>query len=153
MGYLLRGFLGKGTAQLLDHMIVIEALLGGTQTRTERMAKRLGRILGKTDEETWQIKEDFERIYRARCDLVHGTLGDQSIDNQSLRRARYFARCATLWFIHCVNYAARSEIGKRVDPGQIRADILALIDQGRDNVGRLADLADTLPKSFPHLDW
>ena len=68
-----KAFFAEGLEQLLWHITTIEALLGEDATGlTEKLARRIAAICGKTKKEKDNLRKKFKKLYTFRSDLVHG---------------------------------------------------------------------------------
>jgi hypothetical protein len=113
--------------KMLWNIVTIEALLGEKGDGvTERLASRLCRILGKSDDERKEIKRDFKKIYDLRCSFVHGRSWDEKIDRKYLLQSRDLARRACLWFFFLLSFISTS---CQYSPKKhFRENVLSLID-------------------------
>jgi hypothetical protein len=82
--------------RLIDGWIGLEALLTTSNERsetTDKISRRLGRLLGRTQAERLEVKREAKKLYDRRCAVVHGskttddlrTEADRAVD--LLRRA------------------------------------------------------------------
>jgi hypothetical protein len=113
--------------QLLWHITSIEALLAEPKKSITRLLKdRLSHILGETKNERKRIRDEFNKIYDIRCDLVHGNPWQEGLSYKYLLDARNFARETCLWFIYFLSILKN----KVTDDADIpsRNDILSFID-------------------------
>jgi hypothetical protein len=123
--------LSKATEQLLWHITTIEALLGEEgEGITSKLKHRLANILGKDYKGgRKKVKELFYKIYKMRCNLVHGRGYGEDISIDYLYEARNLARKACIWFIIYLNIIINKDCYKVAKP--TREDILTLIDSNR----------------------
>jgi hypothetical protein len=129
--YLLKAFFHdhfyRPMDQMLWNIVAIEALLGEKGGGlTNRLATRLSRILGKSDDERKKIKRMFNRIYELRCNLVHGKSWVEKFDRKYLCESRELARRAIMWFFDLLSYISTT---CQFNPKKhFRENILSLID-------------------------
>jgi hypothetical protein len=97
--YFVRAFQTEGLDQLLWHWVAIEALVGGgpDEPVSRTIRDRLKRMLGSTESDQEEIKEQFEQLYRLRNDLVHGNVFLGSVPGTDLYNLRELARQSILW--------------------------------------------------------
>jgi hypothetical protein len=150
--------------ELLWHIIAIEALRGKNEERaTEQLARRTALILGRTEQQRKQVRQQFRELYDFRSDLVHGQRFKKSIYQGHRRRAREFARCAIIWFLHYLSHIQGTIPSSQNIP--TREDFIDYLDQAEtahlskwkqdllqhpSNPTRLMDV----PSGFPHVqDW
>lgn len=152
LGYFIKAFLSEGLEQLLWHITVLEALLGEKgKGVTERLARRIASILGKSDDERKAIRKKFEELYGFRCNLVHGNPFQKQTYVRHLRDARNLARQTLLWFLHYLN---EIQTGFPKEDIPTREEILTLLDLEQNSKVRLAQLIDSLPGGFPYVrEW
>jgi len=157
LGYFTKAFFTQpGLEQLLWHVIVLEALLGEEgKGITERLAKRIGLILGKGENERQEISSRFRELYKVRNSLVHGK-SQSKADVMALIDAYRFSRLAIIWFLNYLS-SIQSEVAKCQGDSSIpnRKELLMLLDSHVHTfTGKLHQLKDKLPSKFPHVpDW
>jgi hypothetical protein len=93
-------FTDNSCEQIYWHMLTVEALLGDKQPNlTERLATRVSSIYFPPGPDRDKCKANFRRLYKARCDIIHGhSLGPARL-TWVVNEARYTARDLTVWFL------------------------------------------------------
>jgi len=153
LGNFIKAFFAEGLEQMLWHITTLEALLGEKgEGVTERLARRIASILGKSEDERKAIRKQFKDLYRFRCDLVHGNPFQKPIYVGHLRDIRNLARRTLLWFLHYLeNIQGRIPHDQAGESLPTREDILMLLDLDENSRARLAWLIDSLPSGFPYV--
>jgi hypothetical protein len=152
LGYFTKAFFSPpNLEQLLWHIVVLEALLGeGPEGITERLARRIGLILGKDENERKRISKMFRTLYDVRSTLVHGK-PRSTADVTAIIDACRFSRLAIIWFLHYLSNI-QSEIAKsKVGEVPNRQELLMFIDIEGDTRTRLHWLMDRIPSKFPYI--
>jgi len=153
LGYFTKAFLTPPNPdQLLWHIVIMEALLGeGPDGITERLARRIGLILGKDKNERKNISKRFRKLYDVRSSLIHGKSQSRA-DVTAIVDAYRFSRLAILWFLNYLSNI-QSEIAKRKTGEKIpnRQEVLMLIDVDVDRRTHLRWLMDRVPSDFPYV--
>ena len=157
IGNLIKAFFTDGLEQLLWHITALDALLGEKHSTREPMARRSAALLGTTKGQKEEIREQFEKLYRLRCDLVHGNQFKKDIHRKQLFEARMIVLQVMIQFVHYLGKIA-AEIEKGAWKGDIpdREDFLILLDRriGNAEQNRLQGILKHLPKAFPSApDW
>lgn len=119
--FLVRAALSDGMDQIMAHMTAIEAAIGlqsdfsnkgrasaDQMKATERMAKRVGRLLGDA-----QAESDYTALFKIRSGFVHGRAIQRSIPSKDRDMARRLARRVALALIDAANGPAGQ--GTRAD--------------------------------------
>jgi hypothetical protein len=156
LGNFIKAFFTGGLEQMLWHITVLEALLGEKgKGVTERLARRIASILGKSEGERKTLRKQFKELYSFRCDLVHGNPYQKQTYVGHLRNARNLARQTLLWFLH---YLGTFQAGiPHYQPAEsipTREDILTLLDLDQNSRVRLSRLIDSLSSGFPYVrEW
>ncbi len=138
--------------QLLWHITVLEALLGeGPEGITERLARRIGLILGKDKNERKKISKRFRRLYEVRSSLVHGKSQSRA-DVTAIIDAYRFSRLAIIWFLNYLSNI-QSEIAKCKATERVpsRQEVLMLLDIDADMRTHLRWLMDRVSTDFPYV--
>jgi hypothetical protein len=127
---IVKAFFSEGFEDLLSNIIAMEALLGDEPIK-ETIANRLSTILGGTEKQRARIQEKFIKLYKFRCNIVHGENVKRNVYEGHLREAREFVRKTILGIINYINFyqpsAKTGEIRKLLD----RSEILKAIDKGK----------------------
>jgi hypothetical protein len=98
---LTKAYFAGGLDQLLWYITSIEALLGERgEELSEKLARRIAAIMGKTKNEKKDIKKRFKALYDFRSALVHGNKFRKEVYWGHLREAREFARICLVWFLN-----------------------------------------------------
>ena len=153
LGYFVKAFLAPpNLEQLLWHIVVLEALLGeGPEGVTERLARRIGLILGKDESERQKISRRFRKLYEVRSSLVHGRSQSRA-DVAAIIDAYRFSRLAIIWFLNYLSNIqseiAKCKTGERVPN---RQEVLMLLDVDADRRTHLRWLMDRVPSDFPYV--
>jgi hypothetical protein len=154
LGFLAKAFFTNGVEQLLWHITTIEALFGENSGGiTERLARRVSRVLGNTEVKRTEIRKSFRGLYETRSKLVHGTSTPNVVQAGHLRTARQFARSLMLWFVRWLDEIALRADG---DPARLpkRRDLLQFLDLESDSRSHIKWLAESMPSEFPRVsDW
>jgi hypothetical protein len=152
-GFVTKAFFTYELEQLLWHMAALEALLGENREGiTDRIARRIGSILGPTAAEQKAIRKQFKELYDFRSDLVHGDEFGKQIWEGHLRDARNLTRRVMLWFLHLM-----ASIEPQVLPGERpaalpnREELLLLLDLESSARARVSGLLTGVPAGFPHV--
>jgi hypothetical protein len=184
MTYLTRAFQTEGLDQCLWHMVAIEALVGERGSKvTEKIARRLARMLGSDKSTREDIEKEFKDLYGLRCDLVHGRspgecssravdteiralpgrdrIGLGSFRGEQIARVakiRQRARQASLWFARWLGDLRRTYSGDAPLPTQ--EQLLSVLDSRKsrrpriENLQQIEKLLTALPGQFPNVvDW
>jgi len=157
LGYFMKAFLvPPNLEQLLWHIVVLEALLGeGPEGVTERLARRIGLILGKDKNERQKISKRFRKLYEVRSSLVHGKYQSRA-DVTAIIDAYRFSRLAIIWFLNYLSNV-QSEIVKYKTTDEKmpnRQELLTLLDVDADRRSRLQWLMNRVPSDFPYVrEW
>jgi len=149
--FLSRAFFSEGAQQLLWHMTALESLLGEKKEGlTNLLAKRLGSVLGGTEQERKEIRKSFQDLYELRSRLVHGDeqVLDQRTRENHLREARSFTRRTLVWFLHYLEHV--HEATRNIENVPTREELLSMLDLKVDSRGRVEHLLKILPPDFPH---
>jgi len=148
---LAHGSLSDGYEQLLQHVNVVETLLGGEERGLSgRLGKRVASLLGDTKAQRKKLKEEFEVVYGVRSKLVHGEQLPATGLEGHIRSARRFARESCLWFVRFLSEVlGHEEEGRHLDWAPTREDFLAAIDTGRTTRARLAKLFEEMQDNLP----
>lgn len=111
---LAKAFITDGPEQLLWHITALESLLGENKPRnTNRLARRIGSILGADANAKGALDSRFRELYGFRCKLVHGNQPDTVLFRRHLREARELARQTVLWFLHYLKQLPESDLPTR----------------------------------------
>jgi len=157
LAYFIKAFFtAEGFEQMLWHITTLEALLGEKgEGLTERLARRIASILGRSENERKDIRKQFKELYDFRSDLVHGSSFQKLVYVGHLRNARNLARRTLFWFLHYLHYIQARFSSSQLTKGvPTREEILALIDLDPHSRLRLGQLIDNLPPEFPHVsEW
>jgi hypothetical protein len=159
MNFLVKAFFSDfsgGIEQLLWHIVAVEATLGESGAGvTERLKRRVSAILAHSEDEAKQIRDEFNKLYKLRNTLVHGSakLGTKEVFLGHLGQAREIARRVVCWMlcylVHVRKTCPSSSVGLPT-----REDILLSLDMDDPSRARLSTLLATLPEGFPHIpDW
>lgn len=154
LGFLVKAFFTYDLEQLLWHIAALEALLGENKEGiTDRLARRVGVILGANEAEAQVLRKQFKELYTFRSDLVHGDEFEKQIWEGHLRTGRNLARRVVLWFLHFLaGVLDRAPDGGYPDGLPRREELLLLIDQEPSARARLAKVMSTLPPEFPRVE-
>ena len=157
IGNLIKAFFTDGLEQLLWHVTALDALLGEKHSTREPIARRSTGLLGITKGQKEEIREQFEKLYKLRCDLVHGNQFKKDIHRKQLFEARMMVLQVMIRFVHYLGEIA-AEKKKGVWEGDIpdREDFLTLLDRMINNADqkRLQTILNHLPNGFPSApDW
>jgi hypothetical protein len=154
LSFLVKAFSTYDLEQLLWHIAALEALLGENKEGiTERLARRVGAILGENEAEAQVLRKQFKELYAFRSDLVHGDEFDKQVWEGHLRTGRDLGRRVVLWFLHFLaSIVDQAPAGGYPDGLPRREELLLLIDQESSARARLAQVMATLPPDFPHVD-
>ena len=153
MKYFVKAFFAEGMEQMLWHITVLEALMGEKgEGVTEKLARRISIILGKSNQERKKLKKDFKDLYNLRSELVHGKYFDHGIKGKYFLFARELARRSLLWFINYL-YKVQKDIIEVEGEEKIptREDILSILDMEKSERVRIHKLLGMLPPEFPGL--
>ena len=150
MGNLIKAFFTDELEQLLWHITALEALLGEERGIRRSIAKRSATIIGTTEGKKEEIREQFTRLYKLRCDLVHGNQFKKDIHRQQLFEARMMVLQVTIWFVHYLGEtAAKMNEGTWGSMVPTRKDFFNLLDQSDADQKRLRTIRNNLPNEFP----
>lgn len=152
MGYIGKAFLAMpDLEQLLWNITVLDSLLSEKSDVTQTMKRRIGLILGTTDQERKEIRKQFDELYDFRSDLVHGNTFKKKAQHHHLANARYFARQVMGWFVDYLlwvdNDFRQREIGYEHYPR--RDELLSVLDFDKPSLNRLNRFMGRLPAGFP----
>ena len=151
LGFLTKAFFVNGLEQLLWHIASIEALLGERGNGvTNRLADRVGNILGGTKEECKSFKKQFKEVYDFRSGLVHGREFTDQIWESHLYHARDMARRILCWFLNFLRIAQDTLESTNPHGYLNRQEILAAIDLGSTTIKSLSNISGSLPPKFPN---
>ncbi|MCM8792677.1 MAG: HEPN domain-containing protein [Candidatus Omnitrophica bacterium] len=92
---------------LVNYVIALEALYFDKETSEmrERLANRIANLLGKNSEEKTEIRKRMLKIYKDRCDYVHGKSADINKDFSSQQNwLRNILRLSLLSFFSLSKY-------------------------------------------------
>jgi hypothetical protein len=120
----------KASEQLLWHVIAIESMLSSEERfgeNTKIMCRRISSILGKDDDERKKLEETFEKIYRIRSRLVHGSLYDEQQLKESLYEVREMSRKCCIWFLKLFDNLKKDISGDQIVP--TIKDIFQVLDR------------------------
>jgi hypothetical protein len=146
-GFLMKAFFTSELEQLLWHMAALEALLGENRTGvTERLAQRIGIIVGRTDAERRAIRKQFRELYSFRSDLVHGDEFGKQIWEGHLREARNLTRRVMVWFLHLLGNIEGQVRPEEKPAGLPKREEILLLTRTR-----VSDLLTGVPAEFPHI--
>lgn len=157
LGFLVKAFFAEGIEQLLWHMTAVEAVLEERREsgQTKLLRSRVGLVLGRTDDERKEIRNQFDELYSLRCDLVHGDakLGDREIYLGHLGRAREMARRIVLWMLQFLSHIRSNWPASDVGLPS-REDILRVLDMSTQSRAKTSGLLIRLPADFPNTsEW
>lgn len=152
-GFLMKAFFTYELEQLVWHVAALEALLGENKVGiTDRLARRIGAIVGRTDAEQRAIRKQFKELYDFRSDLVHGDEFGKQIWEGHLRDARNLTRRVMVWFLH---FLANIETQLRPEEKPTglpkREELLLLLDLEPSTRTRVSRLVTGVPAEFPHI--
>lgn len=151
LGFLTKAFFVNGLEQLLWHIASIEALVGERGNGvTNRLADRVGNILGGTKEECKKFKKQFKEVYDFRSGLVHGREFTDEIWESHLYHARDMARRILFWFLNFLKISHAALESTNPQGYLNRQEILAAIDFGTDTIHSLSNILGSLPPKFPN---
>jgi hypothetical protein len=156
LGFLVKAFFTYDLEQLLWHIAALEAALGEDREGiTDRLARRIGSILGETESQQQAIRKQFKQLYAFRSDLVHGDEFEKQIWEGHLRDGRNLARRVLLWFLHLIanihDHTTESEYPAELPK---REELLILIDMDPSARMRLMKLHSAVPAQFPYVaEW
>jgi len=152
LGYFTKAFFTDNRLeQMLWYITSMEALLGESGAGvTDRLARRIGSILGTNSKERDKYSERFRQLYKLRNSLVHGgQFAEASVAD--LLDTYLIARRAMLWFLHAL-HMVQSKIGevqmnKQDTPD--REELLMFLDLKIGSRDRLQWLKKEFPTGFP----
>jgi len=154
-GFLLKGFVSRGVEQVLWHVVALEAALGEhrkDESITGILRRRLGVILGDTEQSCKRIRKAFDDMYAWRSKVVHGTPPGARIPGRIFWQARFFARAATAWAIQAFAFLQEKARTPTLHPQ--RSSLLHLMDLTEAERIRLGAQMSWVPSSFPHVpEW
>lgn len=133
IGNLIKAFFTEELEQLLWHITALDALLGEKRSTREPIAERSATILGTTERKKEETREQFDELYKLRCDLVHGNQFKKDIHRKQLFEARVMAMRVTICFVHFLGEIAAG-INKESRESEVpdREDILNEISKLRE---------------------
>jgi hypothetical protein len=148
-----KAFFADGLEQLLWHITAIEALLGENVTGlTEKLARRIAAICGKTEKEKDSLRKKFRKLYIFRSDLVHGNRFKNEVYSGHLREARDFARRVLIWFLEFLAIIQDEISQSQSNIKYPKRDLLLkLLDMNVTERSQLKALLQILPPEFPDL--
>ncbi len=152
MGYIGKAFLAKpDLEQLLWNVTVLDCLLSDKEAVTQGMRRRIGNILGSTDQERKQVRRHFDEIYDFRSDLVHGNKFRKKAQFDHLANARYLARHVMSWFVDYVLWVDNDLRQREIDYEHYprRDELLYVLDFDKPALNRLTRFMGRLPANFP----
>jgi hypothetical protein len=152
MGYRGKAFLTEPSPeQLLWNIAVVDCLLSEKDEVTQSMKRRIGNILGETEQERKTLRKDFEELYDFRSHLVHGKTFSKKIRDHHLLKARELASRIFAWFMDYLLWVDEDfhqrDIGYEHYPR--REELLCVLDFDRASLNRLNRFIGRLPTSFP----
>lgn len=151
IGNLIKAFFTDELEQLLWHITALDALLGEKRSTREPIARRSAAILGTTEGKKEETLEQFDELYRLRCDLVHGNQFKKDIHRKQLFEARVMAMRVTICFVHFLGEIAAG-INKESRESEVpdREDLLILLDGKSSNADqkRLQGFSATTRQDF-----
>jgi hypothetical protein len=152
LGYFVKAFFAEGLEQMLWHITTMEALLGEKgEGVTNRLARRIASILGKTNKEKAALRKKFRELYSFRSDLVHGNQFKKQTYSGHLREARDLTRKSLLWFLNYLSTIQKNFLSDQsTESIPAREDILMLLDMDQKSRKRLGKLLSNLPSAFPY---
>jgi hypothetical protein len=156
LGNFIRAFFSEGLEQMLWHITALEALLGEKgEGVTDRLARRIASILGKSEKERKAIRKQFKELYDFRSDLVHGNPFQKQTYVGHLRDARNLSRRVLLWFLHYLcKIQAGIPLNHAAENVPTREDTLTLLDLDQNSRINLGWLIDIFPSEFPYVsEW
>lgn len=146
----IKAFHADGMEQLLWHIIVLEALVGGRKEIQDTLKRRISVILRETKAERKDLRKKIEDLYNYRSTVVHGDTKGISVEYEHLYLARQLARKTLLWFLNYLNYLKNKQSeGSYQLPS--RKAILTLLDLVAKKEIDIRSLLDDLPKGFPNI--
>ena len=98
-------YIGKATLakpdleQLLWNVTVLDCLLCDKEEVRGSIRRRIGNILGFTDQKRKEVRKEFDELYDFRSHLVHGNSFKPIVKFRHLAAARDLARRVMLWFV------------------------------------------------------
>ena len=152
MGYRGKAFLTqRSLEQLLWNIAVLDSLLSEKDEVTQSMKRRLGNILGETEQKRKEIRKEFDELYDFRSDLVHGNTFSKKVRNHHLLKARQLASWILAWFMDYLLWVdedfRQREIGYEHYPR--RDELLYVLDFDSASLNRVNHFIGRLPTSFP----
>ena len=152
MGYLGKAFFTDlNMEHLLWNVAVLDSLLSEKAEVTQTIRRRIGNILGGTEQERKQVRKQFVDLYDFRSDLVHGNNFKKKAQFEHLGKARNFARRVMGWFLDYLlwldNDLRQRDVGYEHYPR--RDELLAVLDFDRGSLDRLNRFIGRLPATFP----
>lgn len=156
LGYFTKAFFTSNRLeQMLWYVTSMESLLGERGAGvTERLARRIGSILGTNNEERDKYSERFRQLYRLRNSLVHGGQSAEA-SVADLLDTYLMARRAILWFLHALDLV-QSKIGqlqKNKEDAPDREELLMFLDLKIGSRDRLQWLKKEFPVGFPDVGY
>jgi hypothetical protein len=127
-------------------------LARGGDEITKRLARRLSKILGETNNDRKNLMRRFKQLYSFRSDLVHGNKFNKEVYWGHLREAREFARSSVNWFLNLLA-DIKVKFPYELSEGQYpdRDVILSLIDMNEAQRSQTRTLINNLPAGFPYV--
>ena len=141
----------RSLEQLLWNIAVLDCLLSEKGEVTQSIRRRIGTILGATEQERKDIRKEFDELYDFRSDLVHGNTFSKKVRDHHLLKARQFASRVLAWFMDYLLWVdedfRQREIGYEHYPR--REELLYVLDFDRASLNRLNRFIGRLPTSSP----
>ena len=153
LDFLWMGFSCEGSEQLLWNVTTIEAVLGEKKDGlTTLLRRRLSAILGTNPPMAKEIKKQFDEIYKARSDYVHGNAELPQANVAALLLASgEFARRVLIWILRCLGHVCARLPGQEPPT---REALLQVLDMDCDRRKEVSGLLSNLPDSYPAVgEW
>jgi len=156
LGYFTKAFFTDNRLdQMLWYITCMEALLGESGTSvTDRLARRIGTILGTNSEERGKYSERFRQLYKLRNSLVHGGQSAEA-SVADLLDTYLITRRAILWFLHTLGMVQSKidevQMNKKDTPD--REELLMFLDLKIGSRDRLQWLKKEFPAGFPDVGY
>ena len=153
LSFLVKAFFTYDLEQLLWHIVALEGVLGEKGAGvTNRLVRRVSKILGKSDAERKQIRAQFLKLYNFRSQLVHGAEFEKQIWEGHLRETRNLTRKVMVWFLHYLENIDSQIPGDEKPPDYPRREeLLLLLDMDAGTRKRVAKPLARIPAEFPHV--
>jgi len=154
IGYLGRALLtDRNLDQILWNVAVLDSLLSEKSEVMRSLKRRIGNILGATEEQKKQIRKEFDELYDFRSDLVHGNPITKRARYHHLGRARELARQVMVWFVDYLLWVDKDyrKRGLGCEHYPKRNELLAALDFDGQSLNRFSQLLQRLPTGFPTL--